>query len=149
MAEEILTLKKREKLISPKKIICGGEFNSDQVNHGIEGEGRISHEGIEEVNPKKSNTITMFVKPPQSYGVEFEYIHKLGNIITNENRITNQWKPYLLNYISYNQRGFRKSRIDSLESSIGHLMIAKLGHNNEFEFCQELVLPLTLPNNLL
>ena len=71
MAKEVLTLKKREKLISPEKIICGGEFNSDDVNHGVEGEGRIDHEGIEEVNPKKADTITMFVKPPLFYGVEF------------------------------------------------------------------------------
>ena len=28
MAKEIMTLKKREKLISPDKIICGGEFNN-------------------------------------------------------------------------------------------------------------------------
>ena len=52
MAKEILTLKKREKLISPEKIICGGEFNSDHVDHGVEGEGRIGHGRIEEVNPK-------------------------------------------------------------------------------------------------
>ena len=53
MAKEILTLKKREKLISPEKIICGGEFNSNHVDHDVEREGRISHEGIEKVNPKK------------------------------------------------------------------------------------------------
>ena len=53
MAKEILTLKKREKLILPEKIICGGEFNSNHVDHGVEREGRIDHEGIEEVNPKK------------------------------------------------------------------------------------------------
>ena len=53
MAKEILTLKKREKLISPKKIICRGEFNSNHVDHGVERERRIDHEGIEEVNPKK------------------------------------------------------------------------------------------------
>ena len=52
MAKEILTLKKGEKLISPEKIICGGEFNSDHVDHGVEGEGRIGHGRIEEVNPK-------------------------------------------------------------------------------------------------
>ena len=54
MAKEILTLKKREKLISPKKIICGGEFNSNHVDHGVERERRIDHEGIEEVNLKKA-----------------------------------------------------------------------------------------------
>ena len=53
MAKEILTLKKREKLISPEKIIYGGKFNSNHVYHGVEREGRIDHEGIEEVNPKK------------------------------------------------------------------------------------------------
>ena len=71
MAEEVLTLKKGEKLISPEKIICGGEFNSNHVDHGVEGERRIGHEEIEEVNPKSSDTITMFVKPPCFYGVEF------------------------------------------------------------------------------
>ena len=54
MAKEILTLKKREKLISPKKIICRGEFNSNHVDHGVERKGRIGHEGIEEVNPKNA-----------------------------------------------------------------------------------------------
>ena len=52
MAKEMLTLKKREKLISLEKIICGGEFNSDHVDHGVEGEGRIGHGRIEKVNPK-------------------------------------------------------------------------------------------------
>ena len=46
-------------------------FNNDHVNHGVEGEGRIGHEGIKEVNPKKTDTIIMFVKPPQFYDVEF------------------------------------------------------------------------------
>ena len=54
MAKEILTLKKMEKLISPEKIICEGNFNSNHVDHSVEREGRIGHEGIEEVNPKNA-----------------------------------------------------------------------------------------------
>ena len=53
MVKESLTLKKMKKLISPEKIICEGEFNSNHVDHGVERKGRIGHEGIEEVNPKK------------------------------------------------------------------------------------------------
>ena len=109
MAKEILTLKKREKLISPEKIICGGEFNSDHLDHGVEGEGRIGHGRMRRLIQRRSDTITMFVKPPHFYGVEFfhlyiriqdrvefEYRDKLEKIITNGNRIRNQWKPYLL-----------------------------------------------------
>ena len=106
MAKEILTLKKREKLISPEKIICGGEFNSDHLDHGVEGEGRIGHGRMRRLIQRRSDTITMFVKPPHLYGVEFsiyiyvykkfEYRDKLEKIITNGNRIGNQWKPYLL-----------------------------------------------------
>ena len=54
MVKEILTLKKMEKLISPEKIICEGNFNSNHVDHSVEREGRICHEGIEEVNPKNA-----------------------------------------------------------------------------------------------
>ena len=64
---------------------------------------------------KCSDTITMFVKPPHLYEVEFsiyiyvykkfEYRDKLGKIITNGK------------CISYNQGGYRKSRTDLLESS--------------------------------
>ena len=69
MAKEILTLKKREKLISPEKIICGGEFNINHVDHGVEREERIGHEGIERLIQKNSDTIRIFVKPPLSVGL--------------------------------------------------------------------------------
>ena len=48
MAGEILTLKKRDKLISPEEIIGGREFDGDHVNHGIEIERGVSHGWIGE-----------------------------------------------------------------------------------------------------
>ena len=52
MAGEILTLKKRDKLISPEEIIGGREFDGDHVNHGIEIERGVSHGWIGEFNPR-------------------------------------------------------------------------------------------------
>ena len=36
MDEKVLALKKREQLVLPEKIICGGEFDGNHVNHGVE-----------------------------------------------------------------------------------------------------------------
>ena len=76
MAKEILTLKKWEKLISPKKIICGGEFYSNHVGHGVEREGKIGHEGIEEVNPKKLSYYKKICKTTTLCGVEDFHLYR-------------------------------------------------------------------------